>query len=127
MNRGLPDGALADAFDTGTREAGAEVRRIALAALDFDPYVRSVSSDQQLFEDDILKARALILWAELLVFVHPTWWGSMPALLKGFLDRALTPGFSFVTCEGGTGYQGLLNGRSAQLITTMDTPYWSTG
>ena len=55
-------------------------------------------------------------------FVYPTWWGSTPALLKGFLDRVLTEGFSFRTCEGGSGYQGLLNGRSAQLITTMDTP-----
>jgi putative NADPH-quinone reductase len=32
-------------------------------------------------------ARELILWAEHLVFVYPTWWGTMPALLKGFLDR----------------------------------------
>jgi len=48
--------------------------------------------------------------------------GTLPALLKGFLDRALTPDFAFNTCEGGTGYQGLLGGRSAQLITTMDTP-----
>lgn len=34
----------------------------------------------------------------------------------------MAPGFAFKTCEGGTGYQGLLQGRSAQLITTMDTP-----
>lgn len=78
--------------------------------------------NQQAFEDDIRKARALILWAEHLVFVYPTWWGTLPALLKGFLDRVLTPDFAFITCEGGTGYQGLLGGRSAQLITTMDTP-----
>jgi len=115
-------GALADAFGTGAREACAEVRRLDLATLQFDPDVHTVCPNQQPFEADILKARELILWAEHLVFVYPTWWGTMPALLKGFLDRVLTPGFSFATCEGGTGYQGLLNGRSAQLITTMDTP-----
>jgi putative NADPH-quinone reductase len=48
--------------------------------------------------------------------------GNLPALLKGFLDRVMTPHFAFITCEGGTGDQGLLGGRSAQLITTMDTP-----
>jgi putative NADPH-quinone reductase/4-hydroxybenzoate polyprenyltransferase len=115
-------GALADAYGEGARAAGTEVRRLDLAPLDFDPHVHTISPNQQAFEDDIRKARELILWAEHLVFVYPTWWGTMPALLKGFLDRVLTPGFAFNTCEGGTGYQGLLDGRSAQLITTMDTP-----
>lgn len=115
-------GALASAFHEGARQAGVEVRRLNLAALDFDPDVHYESPRQQPFEDDLLKARELLLWAEHLVFVYPTWWGCVPALLKGFLDRVLTEGFSFRSCEGGTGYQGLLTGRSAQLITTMDTP-----
>jgi len=115
-------GALADAYGKGAREAGTEVRRLDLAKLAFDPDVHTPSPNQQAFEDDIRKARALIMWAEHLVFVYPTWWGTLPALLKGFLDRVLTPDFAFNTCEGGTGYQGLLGGRSAQLITTMDTP-----
>lgn len=115
-------GALADAYSEGARAAGTEVRRLDLATLDFDPDVHTPSPNQQAFEDDIRTARELILWAEHLVFVYPTWWGTLPALLKGFLDRVLTPHFAFNTCEGGTGYQGLLGGRSAQLITTMDTP-----
>ena len=115
-------GALADAFGKGATEAGAAVRRLDLATLDFDPDVHTPSPNQQAFEADLLTARELIRWAEHLVFVYPTWWGTMPALLKGFLDRVLTPEFAFRTCEGGTGYQGLLGGRSAQLITTMDTP-----
>lgn len=115
-------GALAEAYGEGAGVAGTEVRRMDLATLDFDPHVHTISPNQQAFEDDIRKARKLILWAEHLVFVYPTWWGTMPALLKGFLDRVMTPGFAFKTCEGGTGYQGLLDGRSAQLITTMDTP-----
>ncbi|MFP5408161.1 MAG: NAD(P)H-dependent oxidoreductase [Gammaproteobacteria bacterium] len=115
-------GALADAYGEGARAAGTDVRRLDLATLDFDPDVHTTSPNQQPFEADIRQARELILWAEHLVFVYPTWWGTLPALLKGFLDRVLTPHFAFNTCEGGTGYQGLLGGRSAQLITTMDTP-----
>jgi len=68
------------------------------------------------------RAWTLIVRVEHLVFVYPTWWGSTLALLKGFIDRVMTEGFSFDTCEGGTNYQGLLDGRSAQLITTMDMP-----
>lgn len=115
-------GELADAYAEGARAAGTQVRRLDLASLNFDPNVHTISPNEQPFENDIAKARELILWAEHLVFVYPTWWGTMPALLKGFLDRVLTPGFAFNHCEGGIGYQGLLNGRSAQLITTMDTP-----
>jgi 1,4-dihydroxy-2-naphthoate polyprenyltransferase len=115
-------GALAEAFASGAREAATEVRQLNLSALVFDPHVRTESPSQQVLEPGLKEARELIVWAEHLVFVYPTWWGTLPALLKGFLDRVFTPGFAFRTCEGGTGYQGLLGGRSAQLITTMDTP-----
>jgi NAD(P)H dehydrogenase (quinone) len=30
-----------------------------------------------------------------LVFVYPTWWWGLPAILKGFLDRVLVPGVAF--------------------------------
>jgi len=88
----------------------------------FDPNVHMPSPSQQPLEADLNAAQSLVDWADHLVFVYPTWWGTMPALLKGFLDRIMTPGFAFRTSEGGTGYEGLLQGRSAELITTMDTP-----
>ncbi|MFC3284502.1 NAD(P)H-dependent oxidoreductase [Litchfieldella rifensis] len=115
-------GALADAFCEGAHAAGVQLRRLNLSALNFDPSVQTPSPNQQPLEEDLRLARESILWADHLVFVYPTWWGTVPALLKGFLDRIMAPEFAFRTCEGGIGYQGLLNGRSAQLITTMDTP-----
>jgi 1,4-dihydroxy-2-naphthoate octaprenyltransferase len=69
-----------------------------------------------------VQARRLIGWADHIVFVYPTWWGTMPALLKGFLDRVLAPGFAFA--ETDRGFAPLLGGRSAELLTTMDTPRW---
>jgi 1,4-dihydroxy-2-naphthoate octaprenyltransferase len=48
----------------------------------------------------------------------------MPALLKGFLDRALMPGFAFIDRDDGEGYEALLTDRTGQLLTTMDTPPW---
>jgi putative NADPH-quinone reductase/1,4-dihydroxy-2-naphthoate octaprenyltransferase len=73
-------------------------------------------------EADIAYSQEQIKWANHIVFVYPTWWGTMPALMKGFLDRVLTSGFAFREIEGGTGYEGLLKGKTAQLMTTMDTP-----
>ncbi|AKJ95484.1 NAD(P)H dehydrogenase [Thioalkalivibrio versutus] len=115
-------GALAEAYSEGARAAGTEVQSLNLASLEFDPHVHTPSPNQQPLEKDLEAARGLVEWADHLVFVYPTWWGTMPALLKGFLDRIMTPEFAFRSCEGGTGYEGLLQGRSAQLITTMDTP-----
>jgi 1,4-dihydroxy-2-naphthoate polyprenyltransferase len=113
---------MADAYCEGARAAGADLRRLDLSRMAFDLHVHTPSPNHQQLEADLRAARSLVEWADHLVFVYPTWWGTMPALLKGFLDRIMTPGFAFRACEGGTGYEGLLQGRSAQLITTMDTP-----
>jgi putative NADPH-quinone reductase/1,4-dihydroxy-2-naphthoate octaprenyltransferase len=115
-------GALADAFAEGAAGTGALVRRLSLAGRAFELNVLGRSPRDQALEPIVEEAIALIDWADHLVFVFPTWWGTMPALLKGFLDRVLLPGRAFVECEGGTGYQGLLGGKSAHLLVTMDTP-----
>lgn len=62
--------------------------------------------------------------AEHVVLVYPTWWGSMPALLQGFFDRAFLPGYTFRYRKDSSFWDRLLSGRSARVITTMDTPLW---
>lgn len=37
--------------------------------------------------------------AEAFVFVYPTWWSTMPAVLKGWLERVLVPGVGFIFDE----------------------------
>lgn len=115
-------GVLAAAFAEGARRSGAEVRTLDVARLEFDLHVQAGSPNAQAQEPDIQRARALVRWAEHLVFVYPNWWGTMPALLKGFLDRVLTPGFAFA--ERGGRFVPLLQGRTADLLTTMDMPRW---
>lgn len=115
-------GGLAEAYVGGAREAGAEVRCKDLSGFDFDPNVRLGSPKRQNLEDDLDEVKAAIEWADHLVFIYPTWWGTYPALLKGMLDRILLEGWAFEETTGGTGFEGLLGGRTAELITTMDTP-----
>lgn len=112
---------LATEYIRGAREAGVKVEGLTLADMQFEKNVTVPSPQYQHSEDDILKARELILWADHLVFVFPTWWGSFPALLKAFLDRVFTPGFAFREVQPDA-FDKLLSPRSAQLITTMDTP-----
>src|SRR3546814_9849412 len=57
-------------------------------------------------------------WADHLVILYPLWLGDVPALLKGFLEQILRPGFAID--EGSTGMSAkLLTGRSARIIVTM--------
>ncbi len=115
-------GALASAYAQGARRAGLAVEEVDLSRLRFNPDVVEPSPRAQALEPDLEMVRAAITRADHLVFVYPTWWGTFPALLKGFLDRVLLPGWAFAESEGGTGYEGLLAGKTAELITTMDTP-----
>ncbi|MBU1696490.1 MAG: NAD(P)H-dependent oxidoreductase, partial [Proteobacteria bacterium] len=75
-------------------------------------------------EPGLIESQELILWADHLVFVYPTWWGTMPALLKGFIDRVFLPGFAFQYRKDSVWWDKLLKGKSARLIVTMDTPPW---
>lgn len=114
-------GALFDAYAGGARLAGARCRELILSELRFDPHVHALSAELQTLEPDLLRAQRDIAWAQHLVFIYPTWWGTFPALLKGFLDRVLTPGFAFRP-GADSQWEKLLAGRTADLITTMDTP-----
>lgn len=116
--------ALASAYCKGAKSAGMNVEFIRLAELTFNPNVTTAVIRRQSVEPDIEKARSQMSWADHVVFVYPTWWGTMPSMMKGFLDRVLVPGFAFEEWEHGDGWTKLLIGKSAHLITTMDTPKW---
>lgn len=114
--------ALAQAYIEGAEAAGAQVRVLVLRAMVFARDVTAVPIEAQPSEPDIARAREDVAWAQHLVFVYPTWWGTHPALMKAFLDRLLAPGWAFRDCDRPPGFEGLLKGRSGHIITTMDTP-----
>ncbi len=89
--------ALGDAYAQAARGEGHVVRIIKLGELDFDPILHHGYDQTQTLEADLLDAQRQIHWAEHLVFVYPVWWGGLPALLTGFFDRVLMPGFAFKT------------------------------
>ncbi len=58
---------------------------------------------------------------DVIVIQFPVWWCSMPAVLKGFFDKVLLPGWAYVPKETG-GLNGLLTAKKAVVIATMETP-----
>ena len=109
---------LADAYARGAQARGHEVRRIDVARLEF-PLLRTKQEFEQTPVPQTLEAaQGSIAWAEHLVVVHPLWLGEMPALLKGFFEQTLRPGFAFPAARNAPG----LRGKSARVIVTMGMP-----
>jgi NAD(P)H dehydrogenase (quinone) len=118
-------GALASAYEQSAIAAGHEVRRIDLGSLRFDPVLHKGYTEIQPLEPDLIEAQATIQWSEHMVFVYPIWWGSAPALMKGFFDRVFLPGYAFkFQAKDSIFWDRLLNKRTARLLVTMDTPPW---
>lgn len=117
-------GALTECYVEAARRAGHDVRVVRLGDLNFDPILHEGYQQIQPLEPDLLRAQADITWAEHLALVFPIWWGGIPALMKGFLDRVFLPGFAFKYREGKAFPAQLLKGRTAHLLVTMDTPPW---
>jgi NAD(P)H dehydrogenase (quinone) len=117
--------ALADNYEKGACEKGGELKRINLSELNFNPILRNSYKSNQNLESDLVEAQSLIKWANHIVIVYPIWWGSTPALLKGFLDRVFLPDFAFKHRKNSNGWDKLLTGKSARLIVTSNAPVWS--
>lgn len=117
-------GALAERYQHAALAAGHPVQLFALGEIDFDPILRHGYRQIQPLEPGLEQINAAIAGCEHLVLVYPTWWGGMPALLKGFFDRAFLPGVAFRYRADSVWWDRLLAGRSARVITTLDTPPW---
>jgi NAD(P)H dehydrogenase (quinone) len=114
--------ALAGAYAKGAQIAGFDVQMLSLRNLKFDLNLQQGYRQIQELEPDLIKAQNLIKWCEHLVIIYPVWWGTMPALLKGFLDRCWLPGFAFKYHDQDPFWDRLLTGRSARIIVTSDAP-----
>ena len=117
-------GAIANEYIEGAISAGGQCKLINLVHFDFDPILKNGYKRKVELEPDLVQAQSDIKEADHLVFVYPTWWGTFPALLKGFIDRVFLPGFAFKYRENSILWDKLLTGKSARLIVTMDSPLW---
>ncbi|HEY2494429.1 MAG TPA: NAD(P)H-dependent oxidoreductase [Paenibacillus sp.] len=116
--------ALATAYTKGATASGANIRTIDLGRINFEPNLKYGYQKRTELESDLLAAQETIRWADHLVFVYPTWWGTMPAILKGFIDRVFLPGYAFKAKPNSVMIEKLLKGKTARLIVTMDSPPW---
>jgi putative NADPH-quinone reductase len=121
---GHPDGrsltaSLAQRYAAGHGDA----RVLALRDLDFDPNLRFGYRERMTLEPDLIEAKQALHEADTIVVATPRWWGSVPALLKGFFDRALLPQQEYRYTKLGL-VEGLLPARNGRLLLLADTPWY---
>lgn len=112
---------FADAYATGARDGGHELRRIEVARLDF-PLLRTQEEfTKGPVPPSLVQAQEDLRWAEHWLILFPLWHGYMPASLKGFVEQIMRPGFALAYGERGFPKK-LLAGRSARAVVTMGMP-----
>ena len=99
-------------------------RVLALRDLDFDPHLRFGYRERMLLEPDLSDAKRALHEADTVVVATPLWWGSVPAVLKGFFDRALLPQQEYRYTRLGLP-EGLLTARRGRLLLLADTPWYA--
>jgi len=118
---------MADAFQRGAESHGAEIRRMHLSDMEFDPDLTEGYHSRKEHEFCLTQWRDNLSWCDHTCWAYPVWWGGMPAKTKGVIDRAFLPGFAMNYHEKGPWWDKLLAGRSADLLLTSDAPAWFDG
>jgi NAD(P)H dehydrogenase (quinone) len=72
------------------------------------------------FTPELAAEMAKLLWADLVIFQFPLWWFSLPAILKGRVDRVFAMGFSY---DLGRAYEtGFFPQKKGMLALTKGGP-----
>lgn len=119
--------AIGDVAAATLRANGHTVLLHDLQAEDFDPRIGAEESRSRVSDDPLVERHcAELAMADGLIVVHPNWWGSPPAIVKGWIDRVIRPGVAYALATDADGartmHVGKLKLHAALVFNPSDTP-----
>jgi putative NADPH-quinone reductase len=130
--RGSFTQAVRDVVVGKLEAAGADVRLRDLYAEGFDPVLSAPEHEGYEIEPanraPVESHVADLQWCDTLIFVYPTWWYGLPAMIKGWLDRVMLPGVAFLmpNAEHKDIRPGLTHITRLGVFTTCGASWWLT-
>lgn len=116
--------ALAQAYVDAVAD-NLHVELIEIGKLNFEPNLKYGYEQRMPLEPDLQAAWEKIKVADHLVWIFPVWWGGLPAVSKGFIDRVFLPRQAFSYVGKSNRIRGHLKHKSARIITTLDQAGWT--
>ena len=107
--------------DTVVRDLYAEGFTAAMSTAERAAY----HSPEPVLSPQVAEHIELVRNAEALIFVYPTWWSGLPAILKGWLDRVRVPEVAVGFTPNGKGGPKLTGVRHLVGISTYGAPWWT--
>ncbi|MEQ7801973.1 NAD(P)H-dependent oxidoreductase [Pedobacter sp. ASV1-7] len=119
--------AILNAVTKGLKNANHEVDLMHLDNDGFNPVMSSADLkafvEHKPIDPQVIDYNQRLEKADHLIFIFPIWWDQMPAMTKGFIDRALCPGVVYDHHPRGFGLVPLLKKlKGVTIITTMNKP-----
>ncbi len=115
--------SVAHTYAKELEQFGHSVQWYDLYRAGFDPVLTAAElapKSQEAASPLVKQAQRDLLAAEVLTVIYPLWWLSMPAILKGYIDRVFAKGVAYETRDGVV--RGLINGKGCLLITLSGAP-----
>lgn len=117
--------SLVHTYLEATIQFGVQVELIEIGQLNFDPNLKFGYEKRIELEYDLLESWKKIINADHLVWIFPVWWGGLPAITKGFIDRLFLPSMAFSYYNNSNRIRGNLQNKTARIVTTLDQPGWT--
>lgn len=129
-------GSLKETAEAKLKSMGYQVKTSDLYSMDFNPIlgVKDINQGEKMDKGNVVENQKeaaekhhvpeiiqkeidKLLWCDNLIIIAPFWWGSMPAIVKGWFERVMLPGVAYDTDKFLN--KGLLKGKKAMIATTM--------
>ena len=125
--------AVMNVVKAGLKKGGHACKVINLDKDNFDPVMKAkdlkafaelghgISEALEDLDPAVLRYKKKLEWAERLVMIFPVWWMTVPAIMKGFVDKVIFPGVAY-EMEDGRLVSRLRSLKQVTVISTMNTP-----